>query len=139
MVRRGSDAPDRTLLAAPHHFWYNAVMKYPDEQGEAAMPTGPTPTVFEAIVRKKCLSATYNKMQIVLAPHIIYTRHDELYVDGVVLEREGKPPKEFKVGTFKLIGLVDLALVDRNFQVSDLFSPTDPKYADTALMAVEHA
>lgn len=103
------------------------------------MPTGPVPTVFEAIVRKKCLGATYNKMHIVLAPHIIYTRHGELYVDGVVLEREGKPPREFKVGTFKLIGLVDLALVDRNFQVSDLFSPNDPKYADTALMAVEHA
>lgn len=114
-------------------------MKYPDEQGETAMPTGPVPTVFEAIVRKKCISATYNKLPIVLAPHIIYTRHGEMYVDGVVLEREGKPPKEFKVGTFKLIGLAGLALVDRNFQVSELFSANDPKYADTALMAVEHA
>ncbi|RYD24556.1 MAG: hypothetical protein EOP89_11160 [Lysobacteraceae bacterium] len=114
-------------------------MKYPHEQGETAMPTGPVPTVFEAIVRKKCLTATYNKLPIVLAPHIIFTRHGEMYVDGVVLEREGKPPREFKVGTFKLIGLVDLALVDRNFQVSELFSPSDPKYADNALMAVEHA
>ena len=69
------------------------------------MSNGPVPTVFEAIVRKRCLRATYNRTDIMLAPHIIYTRHDDLFVDGVVLERDGKPPKELKLGTFKLAGL----------------------------------
>ena len=63
-----------------------------------------TPTVFEAIVRKMCLSATYNKVEMTLAPHVIYTRHDELFVDAEVVARDGKPPREPKIGTFKLIG-----------------------------------
>ncbi len=88
-------------------------MKYPQEQGESVMPTGPVPTVFEAIVRKRCLRATYNHTEITLAPHIIYTRHDDLFVDGVVVERDGKPPKELKLGTFKLAGLNGVGLTER--------------------------
>lgn len=114
-------------------------MKCPDQHGETAMPTGPVPTVFEAIVRKRCLRATYNRTEIVLAPHIVYTRHDDLFVDGVVVERDGNPPREVKLGTFKLAGLTGLALSVRNFAANPLFAANDPKYADTALMAVEGA
>lgn len=95
------------------------------------------PTVFEAIVRTRCLSATYNRTVVTLAPHILYTRHDELFVDGVVLERDGIPPREFKLGTFKLIGLGDLTITDRPFVASDLFAAGDPKYIGTTLMAIE--
>ena len=62
-------------------------------------------TVFEAIALKKCVAATYNHSAVTLAPHILYTRHDELYVDAVTLERDGRPPRERKLGTFKLTGL----------------------------------
>lgn len=117
-------------------------MKFRDAQDEVApsrpaAPTGPVPTVFEAIVRSRCLDATYNRTAVTLAPHILYTRHDELYVDGVVLERDGVPPREHKIGTFKLIGLGALAVTDRPFVRSALFVPGDPKYAGTTLMAVE--
>lgn len=126
-------------------------MKAPDQQAETAMPnpgatgpvsagpapTGPVPTVFEAIVRKRCLRATYNRTAITLAPHIIYTRHDDLFIDGVVLERDGKPPKELKLGTFKLAGLNAVGLTERNFAANPLFAASDPKYGDAALMAVE--
>ena len=120
-------------------------MKYPDQQGETATqppaatpaPSGPVPTVFEAIVRKKCLRATYNRTGITLAPHIIYTRHGDLFVDGVVVDRDGKPPKELKLGTFKLAGLNDLELSLRTFAANPLFSANDPKYGDATLMAVE--
>lgn len=114
-------------------------MKYPDDQGEQATPTGPVPTVFEAIVRMRCLSATYNRTDVTLAPHIIYTRHDDLFVDGVVVERDGKPPKEPKVGTFKLAGLGAVRLTARTFFASPLFQPGDPKYGDAALMMVDRA
>ncbi len=103
----------------------------------ATAPAGPVPTVFEAIVRKRCLRATYNRTDITLAPHIIYTRHDDLFVDGVVVERDGKPPKEVKLGTFKLAGLNGVGLTERNFAANPLFAATDPKYGDAALMAVE--
>ena len=115
------------------------MMKYREAQDDVAMPTGPVPTVFEAIVRTMCLGATYNRTRIVLAPHILYTRHDEMFVDGVVLERDGAVPKELKLGTFKLIGLGDLSLTDRAFFASALYVAADAKYAGTTLMAIEPA
>ena len=98
-----------------------------------------TPTVFEAIVKRLAVAATYNRGEVTLAPHIIYTRHGELYVDAVTIERDGKPPKEEKLGTFKLAGLSPLRLTARRFERSALFSEKDGKYQGVALMAVEPA
>lgn len=106
---------------------------------DTPIPTGPVPTVFEAIVRQRVLRATYNRTDVLLAPHVIYTRHDDLFIDGVVIERDGKPPREVKVGTFKLAGLNEVQLTERRFAPNPLFVATDPKYADTALMTVEAA
>lgn len=106
---------------------------------QPAAPSGDVPTVFEGIVRTFCLSATYNRTAIVLAPHILYTRHDELFVDGVVVERDGQPPREPKVGTFKLAGLQGIALTDRPFFRDPLFQPGEAKYQGVTLMAVEPA
>ena len=58
--------------------------------------------IFEAIALQKCLKVTYNKMVVTLAPHILYTRHDEMYIDAVTTDRDGRPPRELKLGTFKL-------------------------------------
>ena len=94
---------------------------------------------FEAIALRKCIRATYNRMVVTLAPHILYTRHDELFIDAVTVERDGQPPREVKLGTFKLAGLKDVALLERPFDPEPLFDPTDPKYAGVALFAVEAA
>jgi hypothetical protein len=102
------------------------------ERTAAAAPA----IVFEAIVKQLCLSATYNRGEVVLAPHIVFTKHDELYVDAVTLERDGKPPREEKLGTFKLSGLVAPRVTPRRFTPSALFEPGDPKYAE-ALVKVE--
>ena len=40
---------------------------------------------FEAIALRKCIRATYNRMTVILAPHILFTRHDELFIDAVTL------------------------------------------------------
>ena len=96
-------------------------------------------TYFEAIALRKCLRATYNRMTVTLAPHILYTRHGELFIDAVTVERDGQPPREVKLGTFKLAGLKDVVLVDRIFTPDPLFDETDPKYAGVALFAVESA
>ena len=106
------------------------------ERPAPVVPTT-TPIVFEAIVRKMCLSATYNRVEMTLAPHVIYTKHDELFIDAEVLARDGKPPKEAKIGTFKLIGLNALRLTPRAFKVSALFDQGSFRYADTTLIAVE--
>ena len=94
--------------------------------------------VFEAIALKKALVATYNRQQAVFAPHILYTRHDELYVDAVVLEREGQPPRETKLGTFKLTGLKDMALAEgRTFARQSVYDPSAAKYEGVTLFAIE--
>jgi hypothetical protein len=93
--------------------------------------------IFEAIALKKCVSATYNRMQILLAPHILYTKHGELYVDAVTIKRDGELPREVKIGAFKVIGLKDLAPNDQSFQPESIFNPNDPKYEGVTVFAVE--
>lgn len=111
-------------------------MKQPSDDDQTS-PAGPVPTMFEAIVRLRAVSATYNRGSVTLAPHALYTRHDEMYVDAVTLDRDGKPPREVKLGTFKLDGLNDLSLTGQEFAPSTLFSAGEEKYAGTLLMAVE--
>ena len=111
-------------------------MKQPSDDDQAP-PAGPVPTMFEAIVRLITVSATYNRGTVTIAPHILYTRHGEMYVDAVTVERDGKPPREVKIGTFKLDGLKDVTLAGKHFVPNALFVPSDEKYAGNSLMAVE--
>lgn len=92
--------------------------------------------IFEAIVKHFAVSATYNLTEVTLAPHILYTRHGDLHVDAVTLERDGKPPKEVKIGTFKLSGLGALRVTPRHFTPNRMFDAADAKYAGVTLMAV---
>lgn len=92
--------------------------------------------LFEAIATRKCVAATYNRTDFKLAPHILYTRHDEVYLDAVALERDGRPPRELKLGTFKVAGLSNVAVADVPFEPESLFDPADEKYAGVTLFAV---
>ena len=109
-----------------------------DDAARAPAPVDPgaTPVVLEAIVKQLCVAATYNRQEVTLAPHILYTRHGELYVDAITVDRDGRPPKEVKVGTFKLAGLHPLRITARRFERSALFRPGDPKYQGETLMVV---
>ncbi|CAH0349195.1 hypothetical protein BH11PSE5_BH11PSE5_21590 [soil metagenome] len=92
---------------------------------------------FEAIALRKCVQATYNRTVAMLAPHILYTRHDELYLDAVTVEREGQPPRELKLGTFKLAGLKDVLITNTPFDRMPLYDPKDPKYEGVTVFAVD--
>jgi hypothetical protein len=93
--------------------------------------------IVEAIMLKVCVAAVYNKTAIKMAPQIVYTKHDELFIDGVVIERDGKPPKEVKLGTFKLVGLSELAPTIRAFAPVSVFDAKDSKYEGTTLYVVK--
>src|SRR5262245_45309736 len=96
--------------------------------------------LFEAIALRKCVKASYNRGNIKIAPHILYTKHGELFLDAVTLEREGQPPREVKIGTFKVIGLQIHGLVDdHTFEVNEAFDPANDKYEGVTLFAVEAA
>lgn len=93
---------------------------------------------FEAIALQKCLTATYNRMVVKLAPHILYTRHEEMFIDAVTIERDGRPPRELKLGTFKLAGLSDVAVIDETFEgMYGLYDEGDEKYKGVTLFAIQ--
>lgn len=95
------------------------------------------PVVFEAIVKQQAIAATYNRGTVTLAPHILYTKHGEIYLDALTIERDGQPPKEAKIGAFKLSGLAALRITPRRFKPSELFHAGEEKYAGVTLLAVE--
>lgn len=95
------------------------------------------PLLLEAIALKKCITATYNNVHMLLAPHILYSKFDTLFIDAVALEKNGERPKDQKVGSFHLAGLHDLALSDRHFLTSGFFKPDAEKYAGVTLFMVE--
>jgi hypothetical protein len=95
------------------------------------------PTLLEAIALKKCVRATYNRVEMKLAPHILYTRNDALFIDAVALEKAGAPPREKKLGAFKLDGLSALTLTDEPFDLQEVFDPAAPKYDGATVFAVE--
>jgi hypothetical protein len=95
--------------------------------------------ILEAIALKKCIIVTYNSTKMLLAPHILYSRHESYYIDAVALERNGEPPKEKKLGAFNLAGLRDVALAERQFVPEELFNPADPKYDGVTMFAVDRA
>jgi hypothetical protein len=91
--------------------------------------------VRSAIRTRTCVRAIYNRGEIRMAPHALYSRHGELFVDGVVLERDGQPPREAKLGTFKLDGLKALASAPIRFDPHSVFDPAAEKYAGVELIA----
>lgn len=95
------------------------------------------PVVFEAIVKLQAIAAIYNRGSVTLAPHILYTKHGEIYLDAVTLERDGQPPKEPKIGAFKLAGLTALRITPRRFKPSELFVPSEERYTGVTLLSVE--
>lgn len=118
-----------------HNKAYLKAMYRSDTQ---AAPTGPAPTLFEAIVTARCVEASYNGGQVVLAPHVAFVRHGELYVGAATVTRDGKPPREEKIRVFKLDGLAGLRLSEQVFNSSMAFDPADPRFEGT-MLAVEPA
>ena len=110
--------------------------------GRAAAPTeGPALSseaelLVQAIRRKLRIVATYNRTSMQIAPQILYTKHDDLFIDGVAVLRDGKVPAELKLGTFKLAGLSNVSLTPETFTVQSLFNPADAKYEGVTIAKV---
>lgn len=90
-----------------------------------------------ALMQRICVSVRYNNMDMLLAPHMLWTKHGDLHVDAVTVERAGGVPKVTKIGTFKLAGLGSVALTSRVFEPQPGFDPNDPKYAEAPIASVQ--
>jgi hypothetical protein len=94
------------------------------------------PLLLEAIALKKCVTAVYNGVAMKLAPHVLYSKNNALFIDAITLEKHGEPPREKKLGAFHLQGLNELQLIDEHFERDELFEPEAEKYKDAALFMV---
>lgn len=92
--------------------------------------------LLEAIALKKYVRATYNHVEMKLAPHILYKRNDSVYIDAVAVEKAGQPPRERKLGAFNLAGLRGVALAEQHFEADSLFNPDADKYQGATLFAI---
>jgi hypothetical protein len=54
------------------------------------------------------------------------------------MDRDGRPPRELKLGVFKLAGLSDIRLSGETFEaMHGLYDANDDKYKGVTLFAVE--
>ena len=81
--------------------------------------------VREAMAKRVLVAATYNKGRSTLAPHSLFERHGALYLRAVTMERDGRAPREAKLGTFKLAGLSEVERTRRLFSKAALFAPLE--------------
>jgi len=93
--------------------------------------------ILEAIALRRCLGACYNKLTLVLAPHVLYRRNDSYFIDAITLTRDGQEPREPKVGSYNLAGLSQLEVLEAPFDVHPLFNRMDPKYRDNTLFMID--
>lgn len=93
--------------------------------------------IFEAIALRRCLTARYNKLSLVLAPHVLYKRNDSFFIDAITITRDGEEPREPKVGSYNLAGLSELDVLESAFEVHPLFNRMDPKYRDNTLFMID--
>ncbi len=125
----------RFALAALQHWYHICLMNVSAAVTEA--PVNNTPFVLEGIVRLRCLQVTYNRTRMIVAPYILYTRNESLYADAQIISREGMLPREPKIATFKVDGLKEVSVLDRAFEIGEMFDPELDKYVGTTLMKVE--
>lgn len=76
--------------------------------------------ISNAIARTRCLRARYNGGEVLLQPCFLYREHDALFLLAVTALRDGKAPREAKLGTFRVSGLVDLQSSPETFVRTEL-------------------
>jgi hypothetical protein len=75
--------------------------------------------VAAAIRNKVSLRARYNEQQVLIAPQILFTRHEAPHVEALVLERDGRRDEEVRLRTFNLAGLHELKTSGLLFEAAD--------------------
>jgi hypothetical protein len=89
----------------------------------------PEEVLRNAMATRTCITAAYNGGRVKLAPYILYRRDDALFADAHTIERDGRPPREPKLGAFRLAGLTDLAATRDPFTPLLEIDLADERYA----------
>jgi hypothetical protein len=92
--------------------------------------------VRHAIEQQLGLRAAYNKGQLILAPHILYERGGALFLDAVVLERDGARPEGETLATFKLNALRDPVTIMEPVTIARTFDVRDARYSEQVIASL---
>ena len=55
-------------------------------------PPSPRDLLEQAIAKRVCVTALYNRGQATLAPHSLFERHGELYLRALTVDYDGRKP-----------------------------------------------
>lgn len=100
------------------------------------LPASDERKFLEAIARRVLIRADYNSTQLVLAPHQLFERHDELYIGALNTGKAWRSDDERRLGYFKLKGLSNVALTEDAFEPLELDDPALPRETDRLLFAI---
>lgn len=76
---------------------------------------GGAPLIMAALRNRQCLSARYNSGEVLIAPYLLYERHEVAHLAAVTLNRDGRELKGDRLSVYRVPGLTDLALNARPF------------------------
>ena len=96
----------------------------------------PRMVLFEAIARKRAVTAQYNGVQMRLAPHVLFERRGDLFLSALNMTKNWRSDDEKHLGHFKLDGLGETILTDEGFDPLPSFQPTAPQPDDTLVLAI---
>jgi hypothetical protein len=107
-------------------------LRHPKDEPEA----DPAETVVaHGIEHLLCVRATRNREEIIIEPHILYTRQGERFVDAVVTDYRRDRDKELT--TFKLGALRNPTITAEPFAPLIGFDPDAPRYAEAVIARVD--
>ena len=96
----------------------------------------PRMVLFEAIARKRAVTAQYNGVQMRLAPHVLFERRGDLFLSALNMTKNWRSDDEKRLGHFKLDGLGETILTDEGFDPLPSFEPNAPLPNDKLVMAI---
>ena len=96
----------------------------------------PRLVLFEAIARKRAVTAEYNGVQMRLAPHVLFERRGDLFLSALNMTKNWRSEGDKRLGHFKLDGLGETALTEDSFDPLPSFEPTAPQPDDKLVMAI---
>ena len=119
------------MLAANDSHYHNAAM-----QNMMTDDAATSRIFFEAIALKKLIRAAYNGEEMRLAPHLLFTRHGDMFISALNMDKNWRDLDERRLGLFKVDGLSGVSLIDETFEPLDDFDGTPPREGDEKLFSV---
>lgn len=90
----------------------------------------------EAIEARTLVTAVYNLGAVKLAPYVLYARAGALFIDALTIDRDGRTPREAKLGAFRLPGLGDVRRTSEPFDASLAIAFDEERYRAGILATV---